>query len=356
MSKITSFFLGANTPDGFVCFFDEFYNPYKSCSPYIIKGGPGTGKSTLMKKIGAVAEQKGYDTQYFYCSSDNKSLDCVCVPELDLSVLDGTSPHIFEPKFPGAVENIINPGDFWDKGKLKEKADEIRALTLENSIHHRRSSAYLAAAGKLSDENVKICRHYLKEDKLNSFAVRFAMREAKKKKGAAPGRKIKRFLSGITPNGIIFQGDTVNTLCSRIIGIEDERGAVSNLLCERCAEYVAQRGYDVILCYCPMRPHECEHIIIPELSLGILTIKKDHPIKNECDRLIHPSRFLHEGIKEHKQRLQLNRKIINELTNQSISCLKNAKSVHDKLEKIYIDAMNFDEFGKYADKIMQGMF
>ena len=37
-------FMGANTPQGFVSFFDELYNPYENCTPYIIKGGPGTGK------------------------------------------------------------------------------------------------------------------------------------------------------------------------------------------------------------------------------------------------------------------------------------------------------------------------
>mgnify|MGYP003317514924 CR=1 FL=1 len=158
MSKKTSFFLGANTPDGFVSFFDELYNPYNSCTAYIIKGGPGTGKSTLMKKIGQTALDKGYNAEYVYCSSDGKSLDGLIVPELNLSVADGTSPHTLEPKFPGAAESIINPGDFWNKEKLRSSADKIRTLTLENSLHHRRSSAYLASAGKIYNESMRICR------------------------------------------------------------------------------------------------------------------------------------------------------------------------------------------------------
>lgn len=355
MSKRTSFFLGANTPEGFVSFFDELYNPYNHCNPYIIKGGPGTGKSTLMKKVGAEMEKRGYDTEYVYCSSDEKSLDGLIVPGLSLSVADGTSPHVLEPKFPGAAENIINLGSFWDSVKLKKTGDKIRSLTLENSIHHRRSSSYLAAAGKLSDENVRLCRDFIREEKINSFATRFALRECDKSKKGQPGKRFKRFLSGITPDGVVFMDSTVSVLCTRVIGIEDDTGAVSNLLCERCGEAVLQRGYDVIFCHCPIRPRECEHIIIPELSLCILTVKRSHPVGVSCDRLIHTKRFMTEGIQNHKRRLSFNRRLMDELILQSITCLKKAKNVHDELERIYIDAMDFDGMNKYIRTLTDEM-
>ena len=91
MLKRTSFFLGANTPEGFVSFFDELYNPYRPCNAYILKGGPGTGKSTFMKKAAKEAEKRGYSVQYIYCSSDPESLDAIIVPELNLSIAYGTS-------------------------------------------------------------------------------------------------------------------------------------------------------------------------------------------------------------------------------------------------------------------------
>lgn len=351
MSQRTSFFLGANTPEGFVSFFDELYNPYKNCNVYIIKGGPGTGKSTLMKKIGNYLSEKGYDTSFIYCSSDEKSLDALCVPQLGLSIADGTSPHLLEPKFPAVAENIINTGEFWNKSELKKQEDKIRSLTVENSLHHRRSSSYLAAAGKLNDENVRICRKFVREEKINSFAVRFAARECGKSKKGEPGKKYKCFLSGITPSGCIFRDDTIEALCTRVIGIEDEYSAVSNLLCEACAYQVLKKGYDVIFCHCPMRPKECEHIIIPELSLCLLTLKKGHPIKVKCDRIIHAKRFMTEGIQAHKRRLAFNRKVADELLLQSITCLKNAKSVHDELEKLYIEAMDFDALNEYGEKL-----
>jgi Mrp family chromosome partitioning ATPase len=50
------FFAAANTEMGFRSLFDEIFAPEKFRRIYILKGGPGTGKSTLMRNLGAVAE------------------------------------------------------------------------------------------------------------------------------------------------------------------------------------------------------------------------------------------------------------------------------------------------------------
>ena len=46
------FFLGANTPQGFVSRFDQLGNADKGWRCYVIKGGPGSGKSTLARELG----------------------------------------------------------------------------------------------------------------------------------------------------------------------------------------------------------------------------------------------------------------------------------------------------------------
>lgn len=357
MSLIISSFMGANSPLGFCSFFEEIYNPYKNQHPYIIKGGPGTGKSTLMKKVAKISAEKGLDTELIYCSSDPGSLDGVIVKDIGVCVIDGTSPHVLEPKFPGAVENIINTGDFWDKKTLKKKSDIIRSLTLENSIHHRRSARYLAAAGAVNDENIRLAHSFIREDKINGFALRFAAREMPRKKNSPPGKRSRRFISGITPNGVVFLSGTVSALATRIIGIRDEYGAASPLLCQRIGELAVRNGYDVIFCQCPMKPKgDCEHIIIPEINLALITLKKEHPITLDCDRIIHCRRFMHEGIESYKQKLRWSKKICSHLISESINSLKNAKAVHDKLEKEYIEAMDFHALNDYTDILTEEIF
>ncbi len=357
MSRIISSFMGANSPIGFCSFFEEIYNPYKNHHPYIIKGGPGTGKSTLMKKVARKAEEMGYETELIYCSSDPHSLDGIIVKELGISVIDGTSPHTLEPKFPGAVENIINTGDFWDKKKLSDKSDLIRSLTLENSMHHFRSARYLSAAGAINDENIRLVSSFIKGEKVNSFAVRFVSREMPAKRKKIPGKRIRRFISGITPEGVVFLDETVTSQAVRVIGIKDNYSAVSPLICQRIGDLAVKNGYDVIFCQCPMRPKsDCEHIIIPEVGLALLTVKKEHNISLQCDRLIHCKRFMREEAENYAKRLRRGKKLCSHLIGESVSSLRKAKETHDRLEKEYIEVMDFQALNDYTDIITEEMF
>lgn len=350
--KNFSSFLGANTPQGFVSFFDELYNPYQNSRAYIIKGGPGTGKSTFMKKLADECDRRGFDTERVYCSSDPSSLDGVIVPALYVAVGDGTAPHVMEPKFPGASENIINTGDFWDKKALYDHAEEIRALTLENSLHHRRSARYLAAAGSINDETLRLSGEYIDRDKLEGFALRLASRELPKIKNAPPGKKSKRFISAISPKGLIFLDKSIEENCTRIIGIEDEYSPASSLLADRLGELAVARGYDVIFCHCPMKPKmPCEHIIIPGANLAFVTLKSTHRIEVPVDRIIHSCRFFTDGYKTGVATYRMNRRLITELTREAVISLKRAKEVHDRLEKIYSAAMNFDALDAYGDRL-----
>lgn len=354
MSAQKKIFLAANSPKGFVSFFDELYNPYQNTHAYIIKGGPGTGKSSLMKKIGAAAEEKGLEVIYVFCSSDPKSLDGLIIPELSFCIADGTSPHVLEPRFPGAVENIVNLGAFWKKEELFEKANEIRSLSLENSIYHRRSVRFLAAAGELLEENERLVFSLILEEKLSGFAQRFCSRELPNKKTGMPGKKRNCLLSAVTPEGVVFFDSTVRALATRIIAIEDENGPVSGALLEQIGETAVKNGHDVIFCRCPMKPHGfCEHLIFPGASLALVTVKTAHELSLSISRTIHARRFLDEKrLFESKRRLSLNRRLSAELTNGSVEMLSKAKAVHDRLERLYIESMDFEKLNNFSKEFI----
>ena len=87
------YFLGANSPSGFYSLYDQLISPEEARAVYILKGGPGCGKSTLMRKIAARAEESGLETEYILCSGDPDSLDAVLLPELGVALVDGTAPQ-----------------------------------------------------------------------------------------------------------------------------------------------------------------------------------------------------------------------------------------------------------------------
>ena len=53
------YFLGANSPQGFYSLYDQLLPPETANAIYIIKGGPGCGKSTLMRQVAAGPPRRG---------------------------------------------------------------------------------------------------------------------------------------------------------------------------------------------------------------------------------------------------------------------------------------------------------
>ena len=128
------YFLAANSCDGFVSFFENAYNPRNNWRAFIIKGGPGTGKSSFMKEIARIGEEKGYCCERGFCSSDPDSLDAVIFPQLRVAVMDGTAPHLMDPVYPGVSETILNFSDFWKENSLQQNSKEIIEITDKNKI------------------------------------------------------------------------------------------------------------------------------------------------------------------------------------------------------------------------------
>lgn len=88
-------FFGASTPYGSVNYIENLTKGLEK--RYFIKGRPGTGKSTFLKKLAERALAFGYDTEVYYCSFDKNSLDMVKVPGLSFAVFDSTAPHELFP-------------------------------------------------------------------------------------------------------------------------------------------------------------------------------------------------------------------------------------------------------------------
>lgn len=143
--KIRNMFPGGNTANGFYSFFD-YIIPSNVNRIFCLKGGPGVGKSSFMKKIAREFLKIGYDVELHYCSSDPNSLDGVVIKGLNVVLLDATAPHIVDPKLPGVVDEVINFGDFWDVRKLEENKEKIKLCNEDISECFQRTFKFLKSA------------------------------------------------------------------------------------------------------------------------------------------------------------------------------------------------------------------
>ena len=165
------FFAAANSKDGFVSFFDTIFGD-KIERLYILIGGPGCGKSTALKKIAAKSEEKGFKTEYIHCSSSPESLDGVIISDKKIVVIDGTSPHTYTPKIPGAREMYVDLGAAWNKEKLYLRKSEIEELCRIKSSRYKRAYIYIAAANILKKQSEELVAEHILSEKLSKIAQR----------------------------------------------------------------------------------------------------------------------------------------------------------------------------------------
>lgn len=356
-NNISKFFLGANTPNGFFSRFDNLYTPDEDHFCYIIKGGPGTGKSGLMKKVAKAAEDRNIKTELIYCSSDPGSLDAVIFPDKKICIADGTAPHSIDPIYPGASDTVVNLSDCWDARKLYASRESIISLTKKNSNHHLRSKLYLQAYGNIYKDTLKMIKDGIDKDKVKSYSKRLSKKFFKGKRDKF-GREKIYFISGITPDGVVIFEDTINNY-QHLYTIEDEYGIVSSVILENIRYDAIECGYDIITCFCPIDPqNKIECILIPDLDLVFAVSNSLHPLSEiKYEKKINALRFFDaKKLQENRQKIRFNKKILNELLKESINNLTKAKAIHDKLEEEYIKSMDFKKVDKVADGIIRSIF
>ena len=155
MSNIRHMFPGNNTGQGFFSYFAYLLPQAQAQRVYCLKGGPGVGKSTFLKRIGERMAQEGFALEYMHCASDPDSLDGLVIPALGVALIDGTAPHVIDPAYPAAVDEIVNLGEFWDAAAIRENRGEIVRINGEIKGQYRRAFQYLAAAKCLMDDVVE---------------------------------------------------------------------------------------------------------------------------------------------------------------------------------------------------------
>ncbi len=350
------FFLGSNTPTGFVGTTKTLYKP-DGWRVYILKSGAGTGKSTLLRRVYEQLTAAGEEAEVFCCSSDPDSLDAVRFPARRLFLIDGTAPHSVEPAYWGAVEQIV-PLSLCMSDSLREKTSAIIELTDQNRALHRRCRGYLRAAASLLGESRHIEGESLDREKVCRFAHRLAVSEWQT--GTADSEPIEcelRFLSAFTPDGWTTFYDTLQALCPRIYAIEDEQGAAAALLLSELERAAAADGKRCIACPCPLFPDEGpEHLLLPELGLAFTTSNSFHKVDFPIFRRIHASRFLDtEQLRRRRGLLSFQRRAAAELLQEATALSAQAKAVHDRLEQYSAAAMDWQRYEQLTTELLMNI-
>ena len=323
------YFPGGNTSKGFINLFEFITPPWdKSDFKYILKGGPGVGKNTLMKKAAAFASSAGYTVEEFRCASDPDSLDAVRIIEKGVVILDGTAPHIIDPKLPGANDIIVDIGFFKDKELLKSKEERLKRLQRENKIHYDFAYSYLSSAFNIKSALVKSIENLVDKELIYDTLLNVLINVNE------TGKETRYLFSKTyTPEGLIDVEEKLTKeyktyIFSGLSGYFVMKAALSLL------ENVRKTVF-----YDPLFTDTANLILIKDTKIALSwdINGKENPEFADV-----------QSKKELKEIFDLSE----QLEKKAINELSKAKSLHDEIEKLYKVHVDFEKVTKRSEELI----
>lgn len=344
------YFLGGNTPLGFSSLYHQLSDPTKYQAVYILKGGAGCGKSSLMRRVGRHAQAAGFQVVEVPCSGDPDSLDAVLLPQLGAAIVDGTAPHVVEPACAGVVERYVDLSHFYNWSELQPLKENIIAAGHACSACYKRVYRCLGAAGELLEDVHDRVSSDLLTQKLARRARGIIARELKPT-AAVPGEEIQGFLSAVTHKGCITLWETVEAQADRVYELWDSYGLAHDLLAPILSAALAT-GHRVLACPDPMAPDRLAHLIFPDLSLAFVTSNSHAPWPHHPYRRLRLDAMVdREVYRASRPRLRFAQKVAQALVEQAVDGLQQAKAAHDELEGFYNPHVDFDGVYQVADEV-----
>lgn len=349
MSAI-QYFLGANTPGGFTSLYHEITDPDVFRTVYILKSGPGSGKSTLMRKVERLAREAGHPTVEILCSGDPDSLDGVILPDLQAAVVDGTAPHVIEPSCPGVVERYIDLSFAYDRPSLQPHKDAIRAAFSTCQGHYRRAYRCLGAAGELRQNITDLLDGEAVQQKLARRAAGIASRELHRPP-TGEGRLSHRYLTALSCQGTMALWETVSAQADTVYELQATYGLGRHLLNPLLTAGLAA-GHDAVACPDPMAPGHISHLIFPGLSLAFVSTTPEYTWPKKAARRIRVDAMADANLlRTSRPRLRFTRRVAAALLEDGLASLAQAKAAHDDLETLYHPYVDFASVEQAADQV-----
>ena len=336
--KDLTFFLGANTYQGFYSLYEEYMEKTTPKSVWILKGGAGCGKSGFMRKVGERASAAGYAVHRILCSGDPSSLDGIHIPELGVLLLDGTAPHVLEPPLVGNRGFYLDLSRFYRSG-VPDLAERERTYR----EHYHRAYRWLAAAG---NADMSLVDPSETAESIRRKAKALMARELRVKE-QKPGRVLQMFTDAFTSEGLISLPETDAALARQRIGLRGICGA-EHIFLQAAAEAALARGWELILCPSPLQPDKPSRLYIPERGLGIGV--------GEGDRYIHLDRLIYRASdREEASRIREAESMRLALLSKAQKELLLARHHHDRLEEAVNPFVDFSGVYEAAEAFAENL-
>lgn len=342
------FFLGANSGEGFASLYDGLTGG-RVGELAILKGGPGCGKSTLMRRLAEAEEARGGRVVFIHCSGDPASLDGAVFPDRSAAVVDGTAPHVLEPVYALACERYVDLSHCCDRAAAKARRAALIAHTDAYRAQYREAYALLRAVAASTAERRALLREGFDQPLLLRRVD--AILSQVLPEGDGSGARVDRaFLGGVTHLGDLCRFDTADALCPCVYALRDSAGLGAAALAHICRT-ARSRGLFVLACPDPDRPRALQHVLLPSCGVAFVTTNARIPYPGKPVRTLHPDAQATARLtRAQRAQLRLLRRVEDSLRADAVAALARAKSAHDALEACYRPCVDFSAVSAVAEE------
>jgi len=347
-----SFFAASNSRRGFQSYYESCFR-HRVDRLICIKGGPGTGKSTLMRHVANEAERRGWRAEYYYCSSDADSLDAVLLfgKGRSLGLVDATLPHTFEPGLPGAEEEILDLGQFWNSTLLTERRGEITALNCRKAEGYRMAYRYLAGAGEMSDIMREVVPGVLDRPRMER-TVRRLLHDCSA--GDGKGDFDVGLSASIGMKGRV-RLDTYLSLGERVCLIEDYHDSAFEMM-RLLTNEAFGRGLRARVSYHPILPDEVDalYLIDSKTVFLVCSAREVEACRQSAPhaRLISMRRYVcRESFALVRGQVRYAMQMREALIAGAKDAFARVSEAHEALERLYGEAMDFAAVERYTAQL-----
>lgn len=261
--KIRYAFVSSYTSQGFYSFIPQLVNDLKKV--YVLKGAPGTGKSTFVRMVGEVMFQQGYDVEFWLSSHDPVTPDGVYLPQLDAAIINGSLPQPLEPRYPEIKEFIINLGDYLDRAAVGENYHEIIDRFDHIEALQMRIGGTLQEASRVKEEIRKANSAHLNLEKIDQLVQKMSARIMENR----PGEK-HYFAGTITSEGLVDYIENLSADCKERYIFEGPVGSGKSTVIQELVREAKQRGYFLEYYHCGLEVDYLIMVVIRNLQVALI--------------------------------------------------------------------------------------
>ncbi|MEL7624253.1 MAG: hypothetical protein AAGU12_11755 [Clostridiales bacterium] len=334
--NIRQYFPGAITYQGYLSHWDTNLEGIDQL--YILKGGPGTGKATLMRRIGKALAEAGLETELLWCSSDARSLDGVIIRDFSLAIMDGTAPHTRDPVYPGVRDMIVDLGRFWRRDILKEYRQEILSLTNENKKMFLEIYALLKKARDFAERRQSLYKIRLDEEGMEAWLDQL-LKEQLVGNSIPKEPSRHRFYTIMAPQGLVSHFDELFEQAEKGYQFITDDLAIGTKVLNYIGTKAQGKGYGVWFVHDPQEPDALNAVFLPELKA--LYYLNGEALGDKC-KTVELERWYHKNLNGRNElEAEFLLTAIEDARQRAQKLMAENKKIHDHLETYYVKAMDF---------------